>query len=257
MHIGEAAAVKRAAGKANYLRPRSCTVLAKIMHLQPEQPSGDHLARLIRLYVGLALFGVSTALMVRSGLGLMAWSVLHEGLSRQTGLSIGLVTNLLGALVLLVWIPLRQRPGLGTISNVLVIGTATDLTLMLLPEVGALPTRTAFLLAGIALNGFATAAYISAGYGPGPRDGLTTGLVKVTGLSIQRARLGVELVVLAGGWVLGGTVGVGTVLHALAIGPLMQAGLAIFARKDRKSAGRCAPAGAKARSGGDCPGSTR
>lgn len=227
------------------------------MPIQLERLSGGHLARLIRLYFGLALFGVSTALMVRSGLGLMAWSVLHEGLSRQTGLSIGLVTNLLGAVVLLVWIPLRQRPGLGTISNVLVIGTATDLTLMLLPEIGSLPARTGFLLAGIALNGFATAAYISAGYGPGPRDGLTTGLVKVTGLSIQRARLGVELVVLAGGWTLGGTVGVGTVLHALAIGPLMQAGLAIFARKDRESDSRRAPGVAASEPGGDCPDSRR
>lgn len=179
--------------------------------------------------------------MVRSRLGLMAWSVLHEGLSRQTGLSIGLVTNLLGAVVLLVWIPLRQRPGLGTISNVLVIGTATDFTLALLPEVGALPGRTALLLGGIALNGLATAAYISAGYGPGPRDGLTTGLVKATGVSIRRARLSVELVVLACGWLLGGTVGIGTVLHAVVIGPLMQAGLSIFGRADRDDARRSAP----------------
>ena len=222
------------------------------MNHQLEQPSGGHFSRLIRLYVGLVLFGVSTALMVRSGLGLMAWSVLHEGLSRQTGLSIGLVTNLLGAVVLLVWIPLKQRPGLGTISNVLVIGTATDFTLALLPDVGALPARTAFLLSGIALNGFATAAYISAGYGPGPRDGITTGLVKVTGLSIRRARLGVELVVLAGGWLLGGTVGIGTVLHALAIGPLMQAGLAIFARKDRKDANGALPS-ARETPGSECP----
>lgn len=132
----------------------------------------------------------------------------------------------------------KQRPGLGTISNVLVIGTATDFALALLLEVGALPARTASLLSGIALNGFATAAYISSGYGPGPRDGLTTRLVKVTGLSIRRARLGVELVVLAGGWLLGGTVGIGTVMHALAIGPLMQVGLAIFARKDRKDVKR-------------------
>lgn len=206
-----------------------------------ERPDGGHFGRLVRLYVGLVLFGVSTALMVRSRLGLTAWSVLHEGLSRRTGLSIGLVTGLLGALVLLVWIPLRQRPGLGTISNVIVIGAATDCALALLPEINALPGRTALLFCGIALSGLATPAYISAGYGPGPRDGLTTGLAKVTGLSIRRARLAVELVVLASGWILGGTVGVGTVLHALAIGPLMQAGLAKFARKDCKDANRPNP----------------
>lgn len=145
-----------------------------------ERPDGGHFGRLVSLYVGLALFGVSTALMVRSRLGLTAWSVLHEGLSRRTGLSIGLVTGLLGALVLLVWIPLRQRPGLGTISNVIVIGAATDCALALLPEINALPGRTALLFCGIALSGLATSVYISAGYGPRPRDGLTTGFSSAT-----------------------------------------------------------------------------
>ena len=204
-----------------------------------------HLARLIRLYAGLVLFGVSTALMVRSELGLMAWSVLHEGLAGRTGLSIGVITNLVGALVLLVWIPLRQRPGLGTISNVLVIGVAVDLSLWLIPELGNLAARIALLLCGVVLNGFATAAYISAGYGPGPRDGLTTGLVKVTGTSVRRARIGVEAAVLASGWLLGGTVGVGTLLHAVAIGPLMQMGLGAFARSDAATAARQEPRAAR------------
>ena len=199
-------------------------------------------SRLIRLYLGLLLFGVSTALMVRSELGLMAWSVLHEGLAGRTGLSIGLITNLVGAFVLLVWIPLRQRPGLGTISNILVIGVAVDASLFLIPETEHLLNRTALLLSGLVLNALATAAYISAGYGPGPRDGLTTGLIKVTGMSVRRARLGVEAVVLASGWLLGGTVGVGTVLHAAAIGPLMQRGLSFFEQIDSRDAQRRARA---------------
>lgn len=201
-----------------------------------------HLRRLVRLYAGLVLFGVSTALMVRSELGLMSWSVFHEGLARQTGLSMGLIVNLVGALVLLVWIPLRQRPGLGTISNVLVIGLALDATLAVLPTVDPLAGRVGLMAAGVLLNGFATAAYITAGYGPGPRDGLTLGLAKVAGLSIKRARLCIELAVLACGWMLGGAVGVGTVLHAVTIGPLMQVCMKAFERADA----RAIPTGGKA-----------
>lgn len=198
------------------------------------------LDRLIRLYLGLSLFGVSTALMVRSELGLNAWSVLHQGLAERTGLSIGLITNIVGGLVLLLWITLRQRPGLGTISNVFVIGFATDLTLMVLPELATLSLRWAALVASIVLNGFATAAYISPGFGPGPRDGLTTGLVKVSGISVQRARIVVEASVLFGGWLLGGTVGIGTVLHAVTIGPLMQRFMRIFERREERRLARAA-----------------
>ncbi|MBC6981824.1 YitT family protein [Caulobacter sp. 17J80-11] len=197
------------------------------------------LRRLARLYVGLILFGVSTALMVRSRLGLMSWSVFHEGLSLQTGLSMGLIVNLVGVVVLLAWIPLRQRPGLGTISNVVVIGVALDAALAVVPKVDPLAWRIALMALGIVLNGYATAAYISAGYGAGPRDGVTLGLAKITGLSIKRARMCVELGVLACGWLLGGAVGVGTILHALTIGPMMQAWMQLFARLDaRTSAAR-------------------
>jgi len=193
-----------------------------------------NLLRLLRLFVGLALFGVSTALMVRSSLGLMSWSVFHEGLAKQTGISMGMIVNLVGALVLLIWVPLKQRPGLGTISNILVIGFALDATLIILPDPDPLAHRIAFLVSGILLNGFATAAYISAGYGPGPRDGLTLGLVRVTGVSVKRARTGVEMVVLAIGWLLGGTIGIGTLIHAATIGPLMQLFMRIFDKVDAK-----------------------
>lgn len=210
------------------------------------------LRRLFGLYAGLVLFGVSTALMVRSGLGLMSWSVFHEGLSRQTGISLGLIVNLVGALVLLIWIPLKQRPGLGTISNIVVIGLAVDATLAVLPAPDQLALRIPLLGFGVLLNGFATAAYISAGYGPGPRDGLTLGLVRITGLSVKRARTAIELAVLAVGWLLGGTVGLGTLLHALAIGPMMQTFMGWFVTRDEKRT-RSANAGGPEVDVGDTP----
>ncbi|KJK37576.1 membrane protein [Streptomyces variegatus] len=185
--------------------------------------------RLIQLYGGLALYGASSALLVRSGLGLEPWNVLHQGLSERTGLSIGVVLTLLGAAVLLAWIPLRQRPGLGTISNVLVIGMAMDATLALMPAAHGWATRVTLMAAGIVLNGAATGLYIAARFGPGPRDGLMTGLHQLTGVSIRLVRTGIELTVVATGFALGGTVGIGTLLYALAIGPLAQAFLRVFA----------------------------
>ncbi|MFJ5532056.1 YitT family protein [Streptomyces sp. NPDC093261] len=185
--------------------------------------------RLPQLYVGLALYGASSALLVRAGLGLEPWNVLHQGLSELTGLSMGLVLTLVGATVLLLWIPLRQRPGLGTVSNVLVIGFAMDATLAVLPEARSLAVRVPLLLAGIVLNGVATGLYISADFGPGPRDGLMTGLHRRTGRSIRLLRTAVEVAVVATGFALGGTVGVGTVLYALSIGPLAQFFLRVFA----------------------------
>ena len=178
--------------------------------------------RFIQLQLGLLLYGASLALMVRADLGLNPWSVLHQGLSELTGLSLGLIVNLVGALVLLIWIPLRQKPGVGTICNVLVIGTAADVALWALPPIEGLGLKIAFLIAAIVLNGAATAAYIGAGLGPGPRDGLTTGLVRITGWRIGWARTAIEVAVLGGGWLLGGVAGVGTVLYALANGPLIQ-----------------------------------
>jgi uncharacterized membrane protein YczE len=178
--------------------------------------------RLVQLYAGLVLYGLSMALLVRSGLGVMPWDVLHQGLSRQLGWSLGTVTIVVGALVLLAWIPLRERPGLGTVSNVVVIGVALDAALAVLPEPGSLAVRTALVPAGIALNAVATAAYIGVRLGPGPRDGLMTGLVRRTGRSVRLVRTSIEVVVVAAGWLLGGTLGVATVLYALAIGPLVQ-----------------------------------
>ncbi len=184
--------------------------------------------RFIQLQIGLLLYGASLALMVRADLGLNPWSVLHQGLSERTGISLGMVVNLVGLLVLLVWIPLRQKPGVGTICNVLLIGTAADVALWALPPIEGLALRIAFLAAAIVLNGAATAAYIGAGLGPGPRDGLTTGLVRISGWRIGWARTAIEVAVLAMGWMLGGVAGVGTVLYALANGPLVQWFMARF-----------------------------
>ncbi|HEY9411715.1 MAG TPA: hypothetical protein VIP77_19205 [Jiangellaceae bacterium] len=184
--------------------------------------------RLVQLYAGLVLYGLSLGLMVEAGLGLDPWDVFHQGVSERTPLSIGMVTILVGALVLLAWIPLRQRPGVGTVSNIVVIGLVMDAALALLPTPDLLLVRIAFMVAGVGLNGVATAAYIGARLGPGPRDGLMTGLVRRTGRSVRLIRTSIEVTVLAAGWLLGGTVGVGTVLYALAIGPLVHALLPRF-----------------------------
>ncbi|MFF4348568.1 YitT family protein [Streptomyces sp. NPDC001530] len=185
--------------------------------------------RLVQLYLGLALYGASSALLVESGLGLEPWNVLHQGLAELTGLTIGVVSIIVGAAVLLLWIPLRQRPGLGTVSNVFVIGIAMDGTLALVPDAHTLTVRIPLLVAGIVLNGVATGLYIAAGFGPGPRDGLMTGLHRRTGRSIRLMRTVIELTVVATGFALGGTVGIGTVLYAVAIGPLAQLFLPVFA----------------------------
>lgn len=178
--------------------------------------------RLIQLYAGLVLYGASMALIIRSALGNMPWDVLHQGLSERIGWSIGFVSIVIGALVLLAWIPLRQRPGLGTVSNVVVIGLAVDAALAVVPAPGSLPVRVGLLVAGVLLNAFATAAYIGVHLGPGPRDGLMTGLVRRTGGSVRLVRTSIEVAVVATGWLLGGTLGLGTVVYALAIGPLVQ-----------------------------------
>jgi uncharacterized membrane protein YczE len=185
--------------------------------------------RLAQLYAGLALYGLSMALLVRAGLGVMPWDVLHQGISRTTGGSLGTVSIVVGALVLLLWVPLRQRPGLGTVSNVVVIGLAVDASLAVLPAVDQMAGRVVLVALGVVLNAVATAAYIGVRLGPGPRDGLMTGLVRRTGWSVRLVRTGIEVVVVASGWLLGGTLGVATVLYALAIGPLVQLLLPRFA----------------------------
>ncbi|WP_443743003.1 membrane protein YczE [Streptomyces pinistramenti] len=187
--------------------------------------------RLIQLYAGLVLYGASMGLQLRAGLGLEPWSVLNQGISVHTGLSMGTVTIASGALILLLWIPLRQRPGLGTVSNVVVLGLVMDATLALVPDLRALGIRIPLLVFAVLLNGTATGLYISARYGPGPRDGLMTGLHRRTGRPVRLVRTCIEVAVLAVGFLLGGSVGVGTVLYALAIGPLAQFFLRRFAIK--------------------------
>lgn len=176
--------------------------------------------RLAQLYAGLWLYGLSLALVVEAGLGLAPWDVLHQGLARVTGLSIGTWVVLVSVLVLLLWVPLRQRPGLGTLSNAVLVGVSLDVCLAVLPDVEGLPLRVASLAAGVGLNAVATAAYIGARLGPGPRDGLMTGIA-ARGHPVRAVRTAIEVAVLAGGWLLGGTVGVGTVVYALGIGPLV------------------------------------
>jgi uncharacterized membrane protein YczE len=178
------------------------------------------LARLSRLYVGLAAYGMSMALMIEAKLGNQPWDVFHQGIALRTGLSIGAITVIVGAVVLLLWIPLRQRPGLGTLSNVVVIGLAVDGSLAILPTPQQLWQRIGFLVAGILLCALATGLYVGARLGPGPRDGLMTGLA-ARGYSIRLVRTGIEVGVVAVGFLLGGTLGVGTVIYALAIGPLV------------------------------------
>ncbi|MFD9876227.1 membrane protein YczE [[Kitasatospora] papulosa] len=195
----------------------------------PTARSGTRLTRrLTHLYVGLALYGASSALLVRAGLGLEPWGVLHQGLSERTGISIGVVSIIVGAVVLLLWIPIRQRPGLGTVSNVFAVGIAMDGTLALVPDVHGLGAQIPLTAAGIVFNGVATGLYISARFGPGPRDGLMTGLNRLTGRSIRLVRTAIEVAVVVTGFLLGGSLGVGTVLYALAIGPLAQFFLRVF-----------------------------
>jgi uncharacterized membrane protein YczE len=176
--------------------------------------------RLVQLYAGLVLYGLSMALMVRAQLGVMPWDVLHQGLARHLGWSLGLVTIVVGMIVLLIWIPLRERPGVGTVSNIFVIGVAVNAALAVITAPTTLPARLALAATGITLNGVATAAYIGVRLGPGPRDGLMTGLVRRTGGSVRTIRTGIEVAVVAAGWLLGGTLGIVTVLYAISIGPL-------------------------------------
>ena len=178
--------------------------------------------RLVQLYVSLVLYGVSMAMMIRSGLGNMPWDVLHQGLAEQLGLPFGVVIVIVSALVLLAWWPLHERPGLGTISNIAVIALVIDPALAMIPETGDLAARVALAVTGVVLNGAATAAYIGVHFGPGPRDGLMTGLVRVTGASVRLVRTAIEVSVVVTGFLLGGTLGAITVLYALAIGPLTQ-----------------------------------
>jgi uncharacterized membrane protein YczE len=184
--------------------------------------------RVVQLLIGLLLYGAGCALTVRAGLGVDPWTVFAEGVSIHTGIGIGWVTNIVGFLVLLLWIPLHQRPGVGTIANILLVGTSMQIVLWLLPPISGILPQIGVLLGGIVLVAVASGLYIGARFGPGPRDGLMTGLHARLGWPIWACRAVVEVTVLAIGWLLGGTVGIGTVLFALLIGPLVHIALPLL-----------------------------
>lgn len=173
------------------------------------------------LLTGLVAYGASIGLLLRSGLGVMPWTVLDEGLATSAGGPVGLWAVITGGLVLLAWVPLRIRPGVGTLANVVVVGAAIDATLRVVPSAPSLAVAVVLLVTGVLLNAVATGAYVGAGLGPGPRDGLSLGLAARTGWPLRWVRGGLELLVLGAGWVLGGTVGWGTLAYALVIGPLV------------------------------------
>lgn len=213
-------------------------------------PLGEHpRRRLPQLFTGLALYGLSLSLLVRASLGVNPWSVLYEGLERRTALSFGTISALLGVLVLLLWIPLKQRPTFGTVANIVVLACSSDLGLSLIPTHLGLAARAGLLVGGVLLNGLSVAVYVGARFGPGPRDGLMTGASLATGRSLRVVRTLVEIAVLAVGGLLGGTVGIGTVLYALTVGPIAQFFLPWFVYR---SSARAIAAPDACRSGSVC-----
>jgi uncharacterized membrane protein YczE len=207
------------------------------MKLLAPVPDSRRPARAVLLLGGLVLYGVSDAMLVLAGLGLDPWDVLHQGLSRTVGGQVGTWAILVGAVVLATWIPLRQRPGVGTLANVIVIGLVINVVLAGVPVPHDDLVRWVVLLAAVGLNAVATGAYIGAGLGPGPRDGLSTGIA-ARGYSLRVVRTVIELAVLASGFALGGTVGVGTVIYALAIGPLTHLTIPALALSAVRTPGR-------------------
>jgi uncharacterized membrane protein YczE len=193
--------------------------------------------RLIQLFTGLVLYGVSDSMLLLAGLGVDPWDVLHQGLARRTGVPIGTWAIIVGAVVLLLWIPLRQRPGLGTLCNVVLVGAVIDGVLAAVTPPHSLAVRAAVMVSGVALNGVATGLYIGAGLGPGPRDGLMTGYA-ARGHSLRLVRTCIEVTVLLAGWLLGGTVGVGTLVYAACIGPLAHVFVPLFTRSAPASSAR-------------------
>ncbi len=200
--------------------------------------------RITQLLIGLAMYGVSLAMFIRAGLGLDPWDVFHQGVAGKIGWSIGTVVVVVSFLVLLLWIPLRQMPGFGTLANAVLVGVFADIGLALIPVFSHLGGQIAMLAGAVVLNGIASACYIGARLGPGARDGLMTGLARRTGWSVRLSRTLIEVVVLGVGWLLGGSVGVGTVVYALAIGPVVQLLLPLFTvpEKARKAAPEAVPA---------------
>lgn len=203
------------------MKKRSTIELARLTPLE-QLRAGRLPYRLVQLFVGLTLFGFAMAGFVRAGLGLAPWDVLHYGVTLHTGLSLGTVVIIFGFIVLLLWIPLRQMPGLGTIANVLWLGISADIGLAIIPQAEGIVAQLALFAGALLINGLGGGLYIGSQLGPGPRDGLMTGLHAKTGISLRLARTGVEVLVLGLGWLLGGIVGFGTILYALAIGPVTQ-----------------------------------
>ncbi len=193
------------------------------------------LSRVTRLLIGLVLYGFGCALTVAAGLGVDPWTVFAQGLSRVTGVGIGWITNIVGLCVLLLWIPLRQKPGIGTVANILLVGTSMQAALVVLPHPDQLWMQALLLVSGVVVVAAASGLYIGARFGPGPRDGLMTGLHARLGWPIWACRLFVEGSVLTLGWLLGGTVGVGTVVFALGIGPLVHLAMPLLAFREPRS----------------------
>jgi uncharacterized membrane protein YczE len=197
-------------------------------------PTNRRSLRFVQLFGGLVLYGVSDGLLVRANLGLDPWDVLHQGLSRTIGLEIGTWSIIVGAFVLLLWIPLHQRPGVGTVCNIVIVGLVLNVTVNEVPAPKMLVVRYVVLAAGVVLNGLATGAYIGAELGPGPRDGLTVAIA-ARGVSLRLVRTSIEVTVLIAGWLLGGTVGIGTLAYALLIGPITHVTIPAFRLSKRES----------------------
>lgn len=197
-------------------------------HDSSASPIPLRVRRVTQLMIGLILYGVGVAVVVVAGLGVDPWTVLAEGLALRTGIGLGWMTNIIGLAVLALWIPLHQKPGVGTVANILVVGTALQFALPLVPTPENLLQASGMLLAGVALVGVAGGLYIGARFGPGPRDGLMTGISARWGWPLWFARTAVEITVLTIGWALGGTVGAGTLVYALSIGPASHAALRVF-----------------------------
>ena len=193
------------------------------------------LGRMPGLLAGLVTFGIGIAFMAQSGLGLGPWEAFHQGLGNHLGVPLGTIGIALGIPILVLWLPLGERPGIGTILNVLLIGSSTNVGLAVLPAASDMPFQLAELLGGIVIIAIGSGLYLAADLGPGPRDGLMTGLHHRFGWSIRRSRTTVELTVLVAGYLLGGTIGLGTVLFAFGIGPLVQVSLGVFDRRGRVS----------------------
>jgi uncharacterized membrane protein YczE len=192
-------------------------------------------SRVLILFFGLAIFGLGDSLLIQANIGNAPWTVLAEGVTLKSNLSIGWATFLISVFVLLLWIPLRERPGFGTLSNIVLIALFIQIGTMIFPEVNSIPAGIAYDLIGIALVGFGSALYITCGLGPGPRDGAMTGIHQRSGIRVGRVRMGIEITVLLAGWSLGGTVGIGTALFALLIGQSVAIFLGLVARISRTS----------------------